>query len=99
MGAYSYTTVVVEPDGSTRITVSLQPDESVSVLCSTGRPRAQISVTHAGADVVITPTDPESPTAGDVEIARWLAAAFATYADEVERLHALKADTRRDTAA
>ncbi|GAA0287061.1 hypothetical protein GCM10009527_098080 [Actinomadura nitritigenes] len=99
MGAYSYTTVVVEPDGATRIGVSLQPDESVSVLCSTGRPRAQISVMHAGADVVIAPTDPECPTAGDVEIARRLAASFERYADEVERLHALNADTRRDTAA
>ena len=54
---------------------------------------------HAGADVVIAPTDPECPTAGDVEIARRLAASFERYADEVERLHALNADTRRDTAA
>ncbi|MGI5324834.1 hypothetical protein [Actinomadura nitritigenes] len=93
MGAYSYTTVVVEPDGSTRIGVSLQPDESVSVLCSTGRPRAQISVTHAAADVVITPTDPESPTAGDVQVARQLAESFAVYAAEVERLHALTTES------
>lgn len=99
MGAYSYTTVVVEPDGSTRIGVSLQPDESVSVLCRTGGTRAQISMMHAGADVTITPTDPESPTGGDVEIARWLAAAFERYADEVERLYALKASCERDAAA
>ncbi|GAA0222446.1 hypothetical protein GCM10009527_018460 [Actinomadura nitritigenes] len=93
MGAYSYTTVTVEPDGSARITVHMHPDDSLSVLCGSGRDRAQISFTHAGADVIITPTDPNSPTAGDVQVARQLAESFATYAAEVERLHALITNT------
>ncbi|MFG2018598.1 hypothetical protein [Actinomadura geliboluensis] len=87
MDAYSYTTVQVEPDGSAAVHVSLHPDESVSVLAVTGYGRAQISVRHARANVTITPTNPTTPTAEDVRIARQLAESFAAYAAEVGRLH------------
>ncbi|CNF22348.1 Uncharacterised protein [Mycobacterium tuberculosis] len=101
MDAYSYTTVQVEPDGSARVHVSLYPDESVSVVAVTGRERAQISVRHANASVSIVPTNAAAPTSGDVQIARQLATAFATYAAEVERLHVENraAEPAEDTAA
>ncbi|MBX6770048.1 MAG: hypothetical protein IRY90_23330 [Actinomadura rubrobrunea] len=86
--AYSYTTVMVEPDGTSRISVSLRPDEDMSVLCSTGRDRAQITVMHAAAHVLISPVSPKAPTSEDVRVARRLAESFAVYAAEVERLHA-----------
>ncbi|GAA4130738.1 hypothetical protein [Actinomadura keratinilytica] len=86
--AYSYTTVVVDPDGTSRISVSLRPDDDMSVVCPTGRDRAQISVSHAAAHVLIGPAAPEAPTAEDVRVARKLAESFAVYAAEVERLHA-----------
>src|SRR5437868_9391613 len=88
-GAYSYTTVSVETDGTAAVSVSLQTDERVSVLCGTGRDRAQISVWHAGAHVTVCPTNASAPTAGDVQVARLLAESFAVYAAEVERLHDL----------
>ncbi|MGI5420495.1 hypothetical protein [Actinomadura luteofluorescens] len=88
--SYSYTTVIVEPDGASRISVHLHPDQTMSVLCSEGRRRAQISFSHARADVIITPTNPEAPTAEDLKTARQLAELFGRYAVEVERLHALK---------
>lgn len=101
MDAYSYTTVTVEPDGTATVHVSMRPDEQVRVWCTPGRDRAQISLAHARADVVITPTDPTAPTAGDVRVARRLAESFATFAAEVERLHVLNraAEPAEDTAA
>ncbi|NVI86844.1 hypothetical protein [Actinomadura sp. BRA 177] len=101
MGAYSYTTVRVEPDGSAAVHVSLHPDASVSVLAGTGYDRAQISVSHARADVTFCPTNPTAPTSSDVRIARQLAESFATYAAEVERLHIenCTAEPAEDTAA
>lgn len=87
MGAYSYTTVVVEPDGSARVTVSMHPDERLSVLLAVGYERAQISLTHANADLIIAPTNAAAPTVEDVLVARKIAESFATYAAEVERLH------------
>ncbi|QKW39383.1 hypothetical protein HUT06_39570 [Actinomadura sp. NAK00032] len=99
--AYSYTTVQVEPDGSAAVHVSLHPDESVSVLAVTGHGRAQISVQHANASVLIAPTNAAAPTTGDLQIARHLAESFAVYAAEVERLHAENraAEPAEDTAA
>lgn len=92
MRSYSYTTVVVEPDGTARTSVNVYPDESLRVLCTTGGPRAQISLDHAGASVLIVPTNAEAPTAEDVRAARRLAESFAVYAAEVERLHATSVD-------
>ncbi|MEU8117627.1 hypothetical protein AB0C21_02845 [Spirillospora sp. NPDC049024] len=83
----SYTTVSVDPDGTSRIVVNLIPDRQMSVYCSHGGPRAQIAFMHAGANVTITPTDPAAPTAEDLATARRLAELFARYAAEVERLH------------
>jgi hypothetical protein len=87
--SYSYTTVSVDPDGTTTVDVTLRPDRDVSVLCPLGRDRAMISISHARAYVVITPTNPTAPTAEDIETARRLAELFGRYAAEVERLHAL----------
>ncbi|WP_433466830.1 hypothetical protein [Spirillospora sp. CA-128828] len=87
MDAYSYTTVNVDPDGTASVNVALRPDREVSVLCPRGRDRAQISISHAGARVVIMPTNPTAPTAEDLATARQLAELFARYAAEVERLH------------
>ncbi|NVI91975.1 hypothetical protein [Actinomadura sp. BRA 177] len=87
MRPYSFTTVTVEADGTAKVGVSMHPDEEMRIYCTPGRDRAQISVMHARADVMIGPTNPTAPTAGDVQIARQLATAFATYAAEVERLH------------
>ncbi|NVI90817.1 hypothetical protein [Actinomadura sp. BRA 177] len=89
MGAYSYTTVQVEPDGTALTSVSIYPDERVSVLCPRGKNRAQISITHSYAHVIIAPARATSPTAEDVRVARKLAESFAAYAAEVERLHTL----------
>ncbi|MEV0667183.1 hypothetical protein ACIBI3_38815 [Actinomadura luteofluorescens] len=97
--SYSYTTLVVEPDGTSRVSVHLHPDHNMSVLCSEGRRRAQISFSHARADVIITPTTPEAPTAGDVATARQLAGLFGRYAAEVERLHALNVASMPDESA
>lgn len=85
--AYSYTTIVVRPGRAPRITVSLQPDGGIDVFCAAGRQRAQISISHADADVTVTPTNATAPTAEDVRAARKLAESFAVYAAEVERLH------------
>ncbi|GLZ15309.1 hypothetical protein Acsp04_55440 [Actinomadura sp. NBRC 104425] len=87
--AYSYTTIAVEPGQAPHITVSLRPDGQMAVWCSAGHERAQISILHADAHVVITPTNPTVPTAGDVRAARKFAESFAVYAAEVERLHAV----------
>ena len=87
--SYSYTTVMVEPDGKSRISVHLIPDRRTSVINSVSGLRAQIAFMHAGADVTITPTNPTAPTAEDVETARRLAELFGRYVAEVERLHAL----------
>ncbi|TDD23456.1 hypothetical protein E1287_38990 [Actinomadura sp. KC06] len=92
MASYSYTTVCVDPDGTARTSVHLHPDEQVSVLCGSGQKRAQISLSHASADVIITPTNPEAPTARDLAVARKLAESFARYPAEVERLHELNAE-------
>ncbi|MFG1857885.1 hypothetical protein ACGFJT_39040 [Actinomadura geliboluensis] len=89
MDTYSYTTVQVEPDGTALTSVSMHPDERVSVLCPRGKNRAQISITHSYAHLTIAPTKATSPTAEDVRVARRLAESFAAYAAEVERLHAL----------
>ncbi|TDD75323.1 hypothetical protein E1293_28500 [Actinomadura darangshiensis] len=99
MDAYSYTTVSVESDGTAKVHVAMHPDEDVTVYCTPGRDRAQISVMHARADVTICPTDATAPSTGDVQVARQLAAAFATYAAEVERLHNENAAGAADTAA
>ncbi|URM95288.1 hypothetical protein LUW76_13725 [Actinomadura madurae] len=87
--SYSYTTVSVDPDGKTAVSVSLLPDPTVRVWCEPGRDRVQMVIAHAGAEVFITPTAPEAPTAEDVTVARKLAESFAVYAAEVERLHAM----------
>ena len=92
MDAYSYTTVSVKPDGTARTTLSMQPDEWLSVICPRGKKRAQISLEHSRADVTLSPTSPTAPTAEDVRVARKLAESFAIYAAEVERLHALTPD-------
>ncbi|MFG2091178.1 hypothetical protein [Spirillospora sp. NPDC048824] len=89
MGTYSYTTVEVEQDGTAVTSVTLHPDERVSVLCPRGKNRAQISISHAYANVRIVPTNATAPTAADVRVARKLAESLAAYAAEVERLHAL----------
>ncbi|MFI0374509.1 hypothetical protein ACH35V_42195 [Actinomadura sp. 1N219] len=102
MGAYSYTTVSVEPDGTALTSVSLHPDERVSVLYPRGKDRAQISIAHAYAHVSIVPTNATAPTAEDVRVARKLADSFAAYAAEVERLHGLHtiaAEPAEDPAA
>lgn len=91
MGAYSYTTVTVEPDGSARASVTMHPDERLSVLVPVGYERAQISLAHANADLTIAPTNATAPTVEDVQVARKLAESFATYAAEVERLHTASA--------
>ncbi|GAA2257043.1 MULTISPECIES: hypothetical protein [Actinomadura] len=87
--SYSFTTVRVDPDGTPAISVHLIPDRQMSVYCSDGGHRAQIAFIHAGANVTITPTNPESPTAEDLVTARRLAELFGRYVAEVERLHAL----------
>ncbi|TDC55353.1 hypothetical protein E1281_13005 [Actinomadura sp. KC345] len=87
MDSYSYTTVQVEPDGSALTSVCMRPDERMSVLYPRGKNRAQISITHANAYMLVTPTRPTAPTAEDVRVARKLAESFAAYAAEVERLH------------
>ena len=92
MDAYSYTTVSVEPDGTARTSLSMQPDEWLSVVCPRGKERAQISLSHSRADVTLSPTSAAAPTAEDVRVARKLAESFAVYAAEVERLHALTTD-------
>ncbi|MEU4824619.1 hypothetical protein AB0H37_22350 [Actinomadura sp. NPDC023710] len=98
--SYSHTTVMVEPDGTAVISVSLYPDGRMAMTCPTGVNRAQLWISHARARVLIAPTNPEAPTAEDVETARKLAEVFARYAAEVERLHALNdASTRRESAA
>ncbi|WP_141973760.1 hypothetical protein [Actinomadura hallensis] len=102
MESYSYTTVQVEPDGTALTSVTMHPDERVSVLVPRGKNRAQISVTHAYAHVCIAPTRATAPTADDVRVARQLAESFAAYAAEVERLHALnnpQGESAEDTAA
>jgi hypothetical protein len=85
--SYSYTTVLVEPDGSTLTHVSLHPDGRMSMMCPRGGDRAQITLSHARADVTIAPTNATAPTAEDLRVARQLAELFARYAAEVERLH------------
>ena len=87
--SHSYTTVRVDPDGKTVVDVTLRPDRGVFVLCPQGHDRAQLSISHGRADVLIMPSDPVAPTAADVDAARKLAEMFARYAAEVERLHAL----------
>jgi hypothetical protein len=87
--SYSYTTVSVDPDGTSRVSVHLIPNREMSVYCSPGGHRAQIAFMHAGANVTVTPTNPTAPTVEDVKTARQLADLFARYAAEVERLHAL----------
>ncbi|GAA0568742.1 hypothetical protein [Actinomadura livida] len=87
MGAYSYTTVNVDPDGTASVDVTLRPDERVSLLCM--RDRGQLVISHAQAHVTITPTNPTAPTAEDLAVAHKLAELFARYAAEVERLHVL----------
>ncbi|RKS79566.1 hypothetical protein BZB76_1038 [Actinomadura pelletieri DSM 43383] len=102
MDAYSYTTVRVEQDGTALTSVSLHPDERVSVLYPRGTNRAQISITHAYAHVRIVPTNATAPTAEDVRVARKLAESFVAYAAEVERLHALanpRSESAEDPAA
>jgi hypothetical protein len=102
MDAYSYTSVSVEADGKARVTVSLMPDESARVLISQGRERAQISVSHCGADVLFAPTNGTEPTVEDVRVALRLAESFAAYAAEVERLHAQsikRAESAAESAA
>lgn len=101
MRPYSFTTITVEPDGTAKVVVTMHPDEDMRVYCTPGRDRAQISVMHARADVMICPTNATAPTAGDVQTARQLATAFATYAAEVERLHVENraAEPAEDTAA
>ncbi|URM97069.1 hypothetical protein LUW76_23450 [Actinomadura madurae] len=89
MESYSYTTVSVKPDGTARTSLSMQPDEWLSVVCPRGKERAQISLSHSRADVTVSPTNATAPTAGDVWVARKLAESFAIYAAEVERLHIL----------
>ncbi|WP_344208901.1 hypothetical protein, partial [Actinomadura livida] len=83
MGAYSYTTLTVDPDGTTAVHVTLRPDEQISLLCLRDRGRAQLGISHARADVTITPTNPTAPTAQDVRVAHQLAELFARYAAEV----------------
>ncbi|WP_433465512.1 hypothetical protein [Spirillospora sp. CA-128828] len=85
--SYSHTTVMVEPDGTSVISVSLYPDGRMAMTCPTDGDRAQIWISHAGARVLIAPTNPEEPTAEDVRVARKFAEVFARYAAEVERLH------------
>lgn len=87
MDAYSYTTLTVDPDGTAAVHVTLRPDEQVSLLCVRDRGRAQLAISHARADVTITPTNPTAPTAEDLAVARRLAELFARYSAEVERLH------------
>ncbi|TDE29000.1 hypothetical protein [Actinomadura sp. 6K520] len=102
MGSYSYTSVQVEPDGTALTSVIMYPDERVSVLVPRGKNRAQISVTHCRAHVLIAPTRATAPTAEDVQVARKLAESFAAYAAEVERLHSLNgvaAESAEDPAA
>ena len=101
MNAYSYTTLIVDPDGTASVNVTLRPDEQVSLLCVRDRGRAQLSISHARADVTITPANPTAPTAEDLAVARRLAELFAQYAAEVERLHALNGqqDEPAETAA
>lgn len=98
MDAYSYTTVSVRPDGSARTTLSMQPNKYLEVLCPRGRDRAQISLSHARADVTLSPTRATAPTAEDVWVARKLAESFAVYAAEVERLHALTTGQTSESA-
>lgn len=97
--SYSYTTVQVEPDGTASVYVSLRPDERLSLLCPRDRDRAQLWISHARADVTITPTNPTAPTAEDLATARRLAESFAQYAAEVERLHALNGASLPDASA
>ncbi|MGC4957903.1 hypothetical protein ACLQ2P_32305 [Actinomadura citrea] len=98
--SYSYTTVSVDADGTSLISVSLYPDGRMSMTCPTDGNRAQFSISHAQARVTIAPTNPTAPTAADVATARRLAELFGRYVAEVERLHALNsASTRRDSAA
>ena len=87
--SYSHTTVMVEPDGTAVISVSLYPDGRMAMTCPTDGNRAQLWLSHAGARVLIAPTNPEEPTAEDVVTARKLAEVFGRYAAEVERLHTL----------
>ncbi|XRQ07360.1 hypothetical protein ACN3XK_64465, partial [Actinomadura welshii] len=82
MGAYSYTTLTVDPDGTASVNVTLRPDEQISLLCV--RDRGQLVISHAQAHVTITPTNPTVPTAEDLAVARKLAESFARYAAEVE---------------
>ncbi|WP_021596235.1 hypothetical protein [Actinomadura welshii] len=87
MNASSFTTLKVDPDGTTSVCVTLRPDAQISVQCRQDRPRVQLWISHGRADVTIVPSNPEAPTAEDVRVARQLAELFARYAAEVERLH------------
>jgi hypothetical protein len=95
MDGYSYTTIISGRDAPPSVDVMFYLDDTAWIrVPGVGKERCHLHVRHRDATVTIAPVEPDHVTTTDIDVARQLAEATATYLAECERLHAVH--TARD---
>lgn len=100
MEGYSYTTITAGRDEPSRIGVHFYLDTTAWVQAiGAGKDRCHLYLEHGDISVSISPIDTAHVTETDVNMARQLVEAAATYLIETQRLHTLHTERAKQAPA